>query len=222
MNKIISSSIVLIAGALMMASTVNGQGITIEKRHYKSGYYIDFGKKKTEVKQTSTVKQNIATVQVNNNNAIPTAPVKNEQMQMVAVTNQSAIKVDAEATKRECNKNRITKKINEIYNNKVAANTSTTVANDVVASPDVANNSKTVEGSGGSVPLIVLVILAIFIPPLGVYLHDGQIVTHFWWILILFLIGTSWIFGLLGEIGICWLIAAIWALVIVLGSASGV
>jgi len=63
---------------------------------------------------------------------------------------------------------------------------------------------------------ILLVILAILLPPLAVYLHEGEINTKFWIALILWLLGWaiagpwSW-FGLLPAI--------IYALIVILGNA---
>ncbi|HTA81367.1 MAG TPA: YqaE/Pmp3 family membrane protein [Bacteroidia bacterium] len=88
-------------------------------------------------------------------------------------------------------------------------------------SPDEIQNSNSTEGTH-DIPLIVLIILAIIIPPLAVYLHDDMIKTHFWWILILWLLGGSFLFGLTGAIGLCWLAAIIWAIVIVTGSAGSI
>ncbi len=51
---------------------------------------------------------------------------------------------------------------------------------------------------------LLLVILAILLPPLAVYLHDGAINTHFWISLILTLL--------------FWLPGVIYALIIVLGN----
>src|ERR1700749_731764 len=90
MNKTISSSILLIAGAMMISSGVNAQSITIEKRHYKGGYYVDFGKKKTESKANvaSENKQNVAVISVNANASIPAVNAEpTEQMQLVTVNN---------------------------------------------------------------------------------------------------------------------------------------
>ena len=62
---------------------------------------------------------------------------------------------------------------------------------------------------------ILLVILAILLPPLAVYLHEGEINTKFWIALILWLLGWavagpwSW-FGLLPAI--------VYALIVILGN----
>ena len=68
----------------------------------------------------------------------------------------------------------------------------------------------------GDVELILLVILALIIPPLAVYLYEGA-TQRFWIDLILALIGFGvgfWLFGGLGWI--CALVSVIYALLIVL------
>lgn len=81
-----------------------------------------------------------------------------------------------------------------------------------------ANSPKKSSGkaAGGSVGIVVLVILAILIPPLAVFLYEG-VTQRFWIDLIMALIGYGVGFGLLGGIGgLLGLIAIIYALLIVL------
>lgn len=70
--------------------------------------------------------------------------------------------------------------------------------------------------TGGDTELILLVILAIIIPPLGVYLKDGSVSTMFWITLILCLLGGGWLWGWGFFFGGFWGIAAILALLYVL------
>ena len=220
MNKIISSAILFVAGAMMVASNVNAQGITIEKRHYKGGYYIDFGKKKAEAKATSA-KQTIPAIGTSANSTIAlTTPSADEQMQMVPVTNYANTPAQKQSKSKASHHSLIERSVIAAAKS-ISNNNSASYINDVVASPDVINSTKNVEGGGGTVPLILLVILAIFISPLAVYLHDGQIAPHFWWVLVLWLLGGGLAFGVGYYGGLLLLIAIIWALIIVLGSASG-
>ena len=69
---------------------------------------------------------------------------------------------------------------------------------------------------GGSLPLISLIILAIFIPPLAVGLYEG-ITGRFWLVLILWLLGGALGFGFLYYFHGLVLVAIILALLIVLG-----
>lgn len=65
---------------------------------------------------------------------------------------------------------------------------------------------------GGDANLIILVILAIILPPLGVYLKDGSITGLFWLTLILCLVGGGGILGLGLYFGGLYGLAAILAL----------
>jgi uncharacterized membrane protein YqaE (UPF0057 family) len=62
---------------------------------------------------------------------------------------------------------------------------------------------------------LLLAILAIFLPPLAVYLHQGEVNNKFWITLLLFLV------GILGAFTIGWfliLLSIIYALYIILGN----
>lgn len=68
----------------------------------------------------------------------------------------------------------------------------------------------------GDVELIILVILALIIPPLAVFLFEGS-TQRFWIDLVLALVGYGVGFALLGSLGwICALVSVIYALLIVL------
>lgn len=69
------------------------------------------------------------------------------------------------------------------------------------------------EGKDVDTDTLLLVILAILLPPLAVYLHDKEATTRFWLTLLLFVLGVVGAFILSP---LCWLAAVIVALVIVL------
>jgi uncharacterized membrane protein YqaE (UPF0057 family) len=73
-------------------------------------------------------------------------------------------------------------------------------------------------GSGGDVNLVILVILAIFIPPLAVFLKAGEVNKWFWITLILWLLSFSAFVFVFGGLG--WLIAMIIALLYVFDKLS--
>lgn len=76
---------------------------------------------------------------------------------------------------------------------------------------------KSTKAPAGDVNTILLVILAIIIPPLAVFLYEGAS-GRFWIDLILALIGWGVGFWLLGGLGwLCGIVAIIYALLIVLG-----
>lgn len=63
---------------------------------------------------------------------------------------------------------------------------------------------------------LLLVILALLLPPLAVYLHQGETNTKFWVTLLLFLLGIA------GAFFFSWLLvfaAVVYALIVVLGAA---
>lgn len=83
--------------------------------------------------------------------------------------------------------------------------------------PKDLTKKKTSKAPAGDVNTILLVILAILLPPLAVFIFEGT-TTRFWIDLILALIGWGVGFWLLGGLGwICGLAAVIYALLIVLG-----
>lgn len=63
---------------------------------------------------------------------------------------------------------------------------------------------------------LLLVILALLLPPLAVYLHEGEVNTKFWVTLLLFVLGLA------GAFFFSWLLifaAVVYALIVVLGAA---
>lgn len=77
--------------------------------------------------------------------------------------------------------------------------------------------NKSSKAPAGDVELILLVILALIIPPLAVFIYEGA-TQRFWIDLILAILGYGVGFWLLGGLGwVCGLIAVIYALLIVLG-----
>ncbi|HWY99328.1 MAG TPA: YqaE/Pmp3 family membrane protein [Bacteroidia bacterium] len=216
MKKLFSYSILAIAGIILFSATSNAQGLTITKRHYTKGFYVDFGsKKKTESKTivAQTEKQTIAAAESNTINTIPSANNNApEQMTLIPVNNVSAKKT--KVIKHATVANVISKSAKaEVNNNADVVNK--------VDSPDMTNDTKT-GGHGGSIPVIVLIILAIICPPVAVYLHDNQIAPHFWWVLILWLLGAGIGFGFNSLGYLFWLAAIIWAILICTGSAGNV
>jgi len=72
------------------------------------------------------------------------------------------------------------------------------------------------EGREADTNTILLVILAVLLPPLAVYLHEGEINTKFWITLIL------WLLGFIAFTWVAWLpllASIVYALFVVLGNA---
>lgn len=184
MKKLITTSALLLAGAVMISTLGHAQSITITKRHYTGGYYVDFGGKKKAVSKIETAQptqQNIASVETK---SISTIPVANEEaaMQMpLVVVNNITVK-HQKAKKHTAALNVVAKSANaEVSNN---ANSVSSVNADEsitkVSAPETSSNA-------AGMPLILLVIITILLPPLGVGLAKG-IGTPFWIDLILTLL----------------------------------
>jgi len=71
------------------------------------------------------------------------------------------------------------------------------------------------QGKDPSTDTLLLVIIAIFIPPLAVYLHQGETNTKFWITTLLFVLG---IIGAFYLSGLLLLAAIIYALIVILGN----
>jgi len=165
--------------------------LTLTKRHYKSGYYIDISsKKQTEVKQIAA---NINTVNDKENITTPaTIPATSEVKRDIQVQNQTATVTTATVSKKERAKKPVIKYSSSktiASNNKtseVAENKISELAADAADNLTQANSTSDVIIISG-LSLILIVIITIFIPPLGVALVYG-IDLHFWIDLILTLL----------------------------------
>ncbi len=71
------------------------------------------------------------------------------------------------------------------------------------------------QGSDPDTNTLLLVIIAIFLPPLAVYLHQGEVNNKFWITLLLFLLGVFAVFFLSW---LALLAAIIYALIVILGN----
>jgi len=74
-------------------------------------------------------------------------------------------------------------------------------------------------GGNSSVDPVVLIVLAIFVSPLAVYLYDNAATGRFWLDLVLWVLGVGFGFGIFIFVGLLWLIAVIYAILIVTGHA---
>jgi len=198
MKKLLTSSALLLAGAVMITTIGHAQSISITKRHYTGGYYIDFGSKKKATSKTETaqpVQQNIASVETKSVNSIPV--VSNEapmQMNMVAVNNVS---VKREKTKKQnASINVVAKSANTEVSN--TTNVFSPVSDDSITKVSATESSSNAAG----MPLILLIIITILIPFLGVGLAKG-VHFEFWLDLILTLLFyvPGLIYGLIVILG---------------------
>ena len=209
------------AMALLLASCGSmNQSAFNKAKYYNFGHndpVVSFNKTNHDAKKE--VKTNVVA-------SVPTAVIgSNANTSATNVTSSGTQPVKAiVASQKKTNKQAQHKSIASVMNTLVLAKTEAKIKAIEAVSPDEIQNSNAIEGTH-SIPLIVLIILALICPPLAVYLHDDLIKTHFWWILILWLLGGGLALGLTGgygAFGLLWLIAAIWAIVIVTSSAGSI
>jgi uncharacterized membrane protein YqaE (UPF0057 family) len=178
--------------------------LSISQKRYSRGLNIDWfsakGDKKTQaattikVKKTPSKKQDEAPVKAEEAIAENQAPVETQAEIIVAVPDQVSVEtVKAETV--EVPKQRPAKKIakqlkamNKIRQEMVAGKLS-------IAQSRVDKNTPDASTNDSDVALILLVILALLLPPLAVFLYFGEANGHFWLNLILWLIAIGAIFG---------------------------
>jgi uncharacterized membrane protein YqaE (UPF0057 family) len=160
--------LLLLAGVAMMIASC-----TVEKRHYSSGYHIDWMHNKGKVNQldkteelraqeTSPATESIATEEV------AVAPVQSEVVSSDMVAPQATANVAA-APSKSTSKREVRKEIRENARAikqamRAQDNAPMGATNFNNASIDTANEPDTV----------LLVVLCFFIPPLAVYLYEGE------------------------------------------------
>lgn len=155
-------------------------GIRIEKRHYNGGFYVETG-----TKNRSTAERIEAeAVAITQNDTEPSSSLSVTE----SVENPCVAKSENSAPSQESGKNSVVKVvIDKIKGATPAAKTETrssTAEENKVVTTEQENSA----APASDVPLWVYVLLALFIPPLAVYLKQG--VTNIFWIdLILFILG---------------------------------
>jgi uncharacterized membrane protein YqaE (UPF0057 family) len=180
--------------------------LSIEKRHYRKGYYVhkrdDRSTEKTVVKDENAAQEN-------------TTVAKTEEENNTSVVENSTQQLPSSSTENSFVKEKIknlspvqtVKKAKECLSDKISTATSTTNS----ASPADDDDEHVVA-------LFLLIILAIILPPLAVLLADGVginfLVDLIFWLLgfgfVIFIAGTGYVY-----LGIFGLIAIIYALFVV-------
>lgn len=176
-------------------------GCTIEKRHYNSGYHVEWLSQKGKVKKAEPVvqpeKNNEQSLAVKQED-LPTtketlaetpvvvesinAPVANETVAETVTKTERKQNVQKRTEKKETTRNQM----------KVEKSSTTSVEKGFSTESSIAEIDA--PSSPTEVDVIILVILAILLPPLAVFLHSG-IGTPFWISLILTLL--FWIPGVI-------------------------
>ena len=198
----------LVLCVIVAAMFSSCSGLRIEKRHYSKGYYVDFNK---GTNRDATVEKQTAKAEEKNQreeSAIAPVPTVDVATAVAPVT-------DAPASTQ-------TSKSESSNQPSVEEQSTTAIPNNQTVAGDENSVSPTQgETPGGSAPddtmLILLVILAILLPPLAVYLAEG-VTSRFWITLILCLLAGPFFFTPFAYVGGLWLIAVIIALLVVLGA----
>jgi uncharacterized membrane protein YqaE (UPF0057 family) len=201
--------------ALVLSSCSTFKKVDIVKRHYKGGYHIAVRDQKTKTEPVAVVKDKqspdaVATVTpANTVTATPEQPV----VQPTAVQENTPV-VTAQKTETTTGSKKADKSSSPAIASvkKEPAKTKHQLRMPTYKSKTWSASRST---SGGDVNLIILVILAVILPPLAVYLAEG-LTGKFWLTLILCLVGGGLAIGIAGYLGLAWLIAIIIALLAVM------
>jgi uncharacterized membrane protein YqaE (UPF0057 family) len=173
-------SILFVAGAVLFSSNSHAQGITITKRHYKAGYYVDFGnKKKIVAAQQGT--QNIALADAKPANTIPLMNMQNNEPMALVATQNVVVKREKVVKQIKASQTILPVPVTMAANKSESYNSTSALRDD---SKDEVN---AIQHDDAGVNLLLVVIITIFIPPLGVALVRG-IHIEFWLDLILTLL----------------------------------
>src|ERR1700722_1997130 len=178
MNKLLIQIIPVAYVITTLVSCSKQSTITLTKRHYRSGYYIDFGAKKPTVNSNF-----VMSAQKTDNQAPKVASAKTENFHVT--NNQEVAPLKFVMTKK--NKEA---KGNVKYKNELA-NYNSSEQNIFIQKSSVTNRlyapKDEIRVYVVNVPFIVILLCAIFIPPLGVGLMYG-INIYFWIDLVLTLL----------------------------------
>lgn len=201
----------------------------IQKRKYTKGYHIDNRQingqtekveNQDETALTSYQKQLLEESKTQNDNqelkessALNETP-KNSTTSSIESNQTKTVNQKSSTVKKQSDENvqsqQVEADLTDLNTNKKSSKK--TIKNKVKAAKE-----KMSSPASSDVMTVLLVIIALFIPPLAVFLYEGA-TTRFWLILILSILayGVGWyLFGTSGAL--FGLIAVIWAILIVLG-----
>lgn len=181
MKKLFAGLVLFIVTVILLSSCSNSSKLALTKRHYRSGYYVDFGGKSQK-----TIASAAKPVLVKTKGQVATI-VATKPENYAEVNTPIALPEIPTIVAKIVNQNRAQEN-NLVGTGVLAANQKTFTVN-TLANYDISGST----GDGHhdrnsvSVPFVVIVLCAIFIPPLGVGLMYG-INSYFWIDLILTLL----------------------------------
>jgi uncharacterized membrane protein YqaE (UPF0057 family) len=220
-NKISLGLFTLVLAAIISSCSTSidvASNRKIQKRKYNKGFFVSdnnapFNRKKDN-RGTITIKaEEFLTKEAKTDDELSKKTIKTDASKIVEITNtiSSDLKISTEVN---VNENTIATFNSNIE--KTDKNNSIKVENNKegnnVKTSKIENNSNS---SKSDLMFIVLVILAIILPPLAVFLYEG-ITERFWIDLILAVLAISGFILLGGLAGLAGLIAVVYALLIVL------
>lgn len=175
-NLLLISALVLVLGSC-----------SIQKRTFRPGYHIEW---KTSINKSSTHQIESPEVAILEESKAPVSTDKIENplntSEEIALTTPSS-EEHAEITRAEKKRNKILN-ISRAEQKTSISNSITPSPSANVAIPDATAQQNENQSRLGSDQLIIEILLAIFIPPLGVWLHEDSITTNFWISLVLTLL----------------------------------
>jgi uncharacterized membrane protein YqaE (UPF0057 family) len=196
---------VFLLSIIVLAGLSSCSSLRVEKRHYAKGWYVDFGTDKKSPAPDTEIQQ------VTEENTPQKATTS-------TVATPAAVTVNApEVHQPAAAPGEITPPANAAEENAVT-NTATQKENAPAVNEKEKEDPAVPEPAQSDVELILLVILAILVPPIAVYLVQG-LSAIFWITLICWLLGGVFFFGPwgYGYIGGLGLVAVVLALLVVFG-----
>ncbi len=199
MNSIKLLSLIIV-GALTFSSCKNNMSLT--KRHYTKGYHFH----KTKSVEQPEAKEGIASAHAKKAEKtspieiIQVMPSQNYKAESTVTTSNEPLTASSSKQERTA-----TKKANKT---KIKSLTDTKVQLQSAAKPQKQNGNKG-GGNNTDTKLILCIILAIFIPPLGMYIWNKK--TDIWFIvdLVLFLLLFSYLIWRGGLVGLAAIVIAL-------------
>ena len=168
---------------LLLSSCSRLKDITITKRHYRSGFYVDLGGSDrntvtpTTSQKSKSFENSIASASVK---TAPVVAVVQDKQDSKSISVPEHLKVKKKsAVRASANTYASTENISEVRENMESAN----LQRELNSLPDIAMPASSSEDA----PMWAIILFAILIPPLGVGLKFG-IVDKFWISLVLTLL----------------------------------
>ncbi len=179
MKKQINTIIFFAVIGMVLSSCSNLSKISFTKRHYRSGYYVDFGKKSN----TSTTAITSARIPSKTKPPVPSAIIVAKQSTPITVNDSKTTEVNFTSSQKIASPKEVKyiKTMSNISTPTFVPNPSTFTYRNSESESEVHARVDV------DVPMVVIILCAIFIPPLGVGLMYG-INSYFWIDLILTLL----------------------------------